>query len=130
MISAPPRKPLPCPQEPTPRGEDADDTQGDGGVVQCLDLDGIDGWQTESDGDEGDPERGYQSDRVGGTAEFERAAVEVLGIGEGHGDGDAVGYVEGYCGDGGGAVEGDLGAESLEGEEEGAGGAEDDGADG
>ena len=130
MISTPARKPFPRPKTPTSKGKNAHDTQRDGRVVQCLRFDRVDRRQTESDGDEDDPERCDNRNRFRSPTKLEGTSFEVSGISERHGDGDAVAEVETDGSDGGGAVVGDLRAESWEGEEEGAGGAEDDGADG
>ncbi len=130
MIATPAREPFPGPQEPTAKREIPDDAHGDGRVVERPLAERGDGREAESDDDEGDPERGHERDGLGGAAEGEGAAFEVAREEQGHGDRDAVGDVEADGGDRGGAVEGDLGAQDREGEEKGAGGGEDDGADG
>lgn len=69
------------------------------------------------------------SDGFRGATEPERPAFEALRIEESHGDGDPVGDVEADRGNRDSTFKRDFGAKDWESEEEGADGAEDDGAD-
>ena len=69
------------------------------------------------------------SDRFRGAAEPEGPTFEVSRVEAGHGDGEPVRDVETDGGDGDGAFKRHFGAKDRKSEEEGAGGAEDDGAD-
>ena len=126
MVPAPPREPMPGPQQPRAEGEDTHHTQSHGCVVERLRRDRVFRRQTEHDGDEGDPEASDDGEWLGRGAEVEGSAFEVAGVDDAHGDGDAVGEVEADCGDGSRAVECDGGAERGEGEEEGTAGAKED----
>ena len=70
------------------------------------------------------------SDRFRGATKPEGPAFEVSRVKEGHGDGDPVRDVEADRGNGDSTFKCDFGAKDWESEEEGAGGAEDDSADG
>ena len=110
MIPTPPREPSPRPKEPTPECEQAYDAQRDGGVIQRPARDGVECWEAKHHGDEADPGARDDGHVSGRGAEVEGPALEIGGVDEGHGDGDAVGDVEADGGDGGGAAKGGLGA--------------------
>ncbi len=129
VMPTPSCKPMPCPQKPRSKREYPHHAQRNGSIVEGLTRDRILRGKTKDDGDEADPEASDSSDGFGEGTEVEGPAFEVSRPDEAHGDGDAVGDVEAAGGDGGGAVKGDFRAEGGEGEEEGAGGAEEDSAD-
>ena len=88
------------PSEPLPRTDDPeahrvrkDDAHCDNRVVERLRIDGIRLREDERDGDEEDPADGGDGDGVGGRAEVERPAHEVLAVDDAEGDGDT--YVKG-----------------------------------
>lgn len=129
VMPAPPRKPVPGPQKPRAERESAHDCQCHRRVIERLGCNRVHRRQAKDDRDEGDPETSDDGERFGRGAEVEGAAFEVAGVDDAHGDGDAVGDVEADGRDGGRAVERDGGSERWEGEEKGAAGAEEDGAD-
>lgn len=130
VVTTTAREPMSSPQEPRPEGEKTHDAERDGSVVEGGATDGVLGRQAEDDGDEDDPADGDDGDRDGEGLEGEGSTLEVARKDEGHGYGDAVGDIETNGGNGCGAAKSDVGAEGWEGEEEGAGGPEEDGTDG
>ena len=109
-MATPAREPLSCPQRPGTEGEDGDDAQCDGGVVEGTAGNRVLGGEAEDDGDEEDPADGDEGDGFGEAAEVEGAAFEIARPDEGERDGHAVGYVEADGCDGGGSCESDLGS--------------------
>lgn len=120
------------PKEPTPQTEHGNNPDSNNRIIQRLRRNRIRRRETENNGDEPDPRHGDESYGLGELAEIKRpfAGPKGGGVDEPNKNGDAVGYVEPDCCDGGCRCEGDGGAEGGEREAEAEKGGEPDGADG